>query len=250
MPSWAFGRLFSLLLAVSLPACLDFDQYGEGGGAGGESAGGAPAGGSGGGVNPPTCPSDPVVPAAVCITGAPYDFNGDTAADWALVGTGQIAYCGSTCANLTINQGRLDVRSRDTAVVSECFASIDVVSSDARRVFLELAPDGEIGTGTVPLPDLANNIEIGVEDNSVRFEVGATALPALVLDEGVTVDQLRIQVRADTVVLEAFSGGQQVACSEQERPDLLLSAQMRAGFGIAGSQNQQAQFDNYGGLAD
>ena len=65
----------------------------------------------------------------------------------------------------------------------------------------------------------------------------------------VTVDQLRIQVRAGSVVLEAFAGGPQVACTEQDRPELLSEA-LRAGFGIQGSAGQTASFDDYGGLGD
>lgn len=254
MPRRAFGRLFTFALALSLPACLDFDQYGEGGGAGGESAGGAPAGGGpvgGGGGSAPACPSDNFLPATVCITGSVYDFDDKLGDDWSHAEPGNLLNgCDHTCATVALQESRFDLRTKETAMLDECFASIDILSTTAKRTFLELVPDGEPSGFEIPLADHANNVEISVIDGSVRFEVGATSLPALVLDEGVSVDQLRIQVRANTVVLEAFSGGEQVACSEQERPASVFNQQLRAGFGIQGSTGQEASFDNYGGLAD
>ena len=246
MPYSTRGRVFTFALALLASGCLDFDQYGEGtGAAGGTSSGGAPLGGAGGGQA--TCPSDELTPATVCILGAPYLFDGPFSGDWNSTESSTVGDtgCPDSCASLVLGESRLDLRTVMAGVASDCFISIDVLESNAQRTFLELIPD--LGTGDpIPPPDRANNIEVAVVGNNVRFEVAAEMIPALTLAEGVVVDRLRIQVRADTVVLEAFAAGEQVACTEQARPDLLLSEPLRAGFGIQGSVGQAAMFDNFG----
>lgn len=249
MRSLTLGWVFTIGVGVFAAGCLDFDQYGEGtGGTGGTPAGGAPQGAGG---SSPACPSDDFLPAEVCITGGVYDFEGTLFDDWKGFGAGTVGNCSGTCASITLGGDRIDVRTlADPVVVDQCFASINVVDSNATRTFLELVPDDDTKEPVAfPPPDRANNIEVAVVGDSVRFEVGDQSLPALTLDAGITVDQLRIQVRADTIVLEAFAAGEQVACSEQPRPELLNGA-MRAGFGIQGSAGQEATFDDYGALSN
>lgn len=249
MPALTPRWVFTVALAVSASACLDFDQYAEGtGGAGGSTIGGAPEGGAG--ASAPTCPSDNFVPSTVCVTTAPYSFDGMLLDDWKRSEPGTVGNsCDATCAAITLGGNRLDLRTLQAVEVDQCFASIDVLDSNAQRTFLELIPDDGTTGSPIPPPDRASNIEVAVAGNTVRFEVDKLSIPALTLPEGVVVDHLRIQVRADTVVLEAFEGGQQVACTEQDRPDV-LDGEVRAGFGIQGSAGQTATFDNYGVLSN
>ena len=240
----------ALVTCVALSSCLDFDQYAEGsGGTGGTGEGGASDGGSGGGL--PTCPSDPFIPASVCILGSPYLFDDPFGEDWGSSELGGLANgCDGNCATISLTDSRVDLRTMMTGVASNCFVSIDLLpGATAPRAFLELVPDGGPSQLDIPLPNRDENVEISVEGDTVFFEVGTTSLPALVLDSAVVVDQLRIQVRDDSVVLEAFAGGEQVACSEQPLPPS-LSGDVRAGFGVQGSNGQQGSFDNFGTLAD
>jgi len=233
-------------LGLLTASCLDFDRYGEsagGAGAGGGSEGGGGAGGGSGGA--PSCGGGPV-PTAVCITGALYDFNAPFGGDWAwteigIVGNG----CGGQCAELTLNAARLDLRTTVSGMADDCYASVAITSSTGDRTFLELVPDGPDMGGTIPEADLAQNVEVAVEDDIVRFRVAGVTIPVLTLPPETLIDVLRIQVRESTVVLEALAAGQVMACHEAAKPTV-LAGQVRAGFGLQGSSGQTATFDNYG----
>ncbi|MFO0549384.1 MAG: hypothetical protein U0271_13410 [Polyangiaceae bacterium] len=228
-----FSSLRWLALSASLAlsaACLDFDQFQEGGaggtGAGGDGAGATGAtgaGGSGGSggmevLIDPAC-EGVMVPVRLCAFDSTYEFGTGYESDWTPkdVHIASLKQCNdfSTPAEVHECAVELDVRKGHRGLLGATGEAAAPEDPCFAAVRVPLTPT--TGWALLGVTQANDELNVAIQDGAVRFSDGV-ATPEVV-HPAVTADALRMIVDdAGTTQLEALSGGAVVACRRFTTP--------------------------------